>query len=118
MVLSPQIWASLKQSHPICTFLPSKAPWVPHGPLGVNKTWYNMVHASNFLLRTSFVIYSYIWWTQDFQLIEQGFSHTRAHESFWNGLQTMDGPGRCLGHGITSIRFVARSTREVWIVRR
>ena len=37
------------------------------------------------------MIYSYIWWTQDFQLIEQGFSHTRAHESFWNGLQTMDG---------------------------
>ena len=31
-VLSPQIWASLEQSHPICTFLPSKAPWGPYGP--------------------------------------------------------------------------------------
>jgi hypothetical protein len=35
-VLSPQIWASLEQSHPICTFLPSKAPWEPYGPLGDN----------------------------------------------------------------------------------
>jgi hypothetical protein len=34
-VLSPQIWASFEQSHPICTFLPSKAPWGPYGPLGV-----------------------------------------------------------------------------------
>jgi hypothetical protein len=34
-VLSLQIWASLEQSHPICTFLPSKAPWGPRGPLGV-----------------------------------------------------------------------------------
>jgi hypothetical protein len=25
----------LEQSHPICTFLPSKAPWGPYGPLGV-----------------------------------------------------------------------------------
>jgi hypothetical protein len=36
-VLSPQIWASLEQSHWICIFLPSKAPWGPYGPLGVNK---------------------------------------------------------------------------------
>ena len=35
-VLSPQIWASLEQSHPICTILPSKASWGPYGPLGVN----------------------------------------------------------------------------------
>ena len=35
MVFSLQIWASLEQSHPICTFLPSKAPWGPYGPLGV-----------------------------------------------------------------------------------
>jgi hypothetical protein len=35
-VLSPQIWASLEQSHPICTFLPSKVPWGPYGPLRVN----------------------------------------------------------------------------------
>jgi len=34
-VLSPQIWTSLEQSHPICNFLPSKAPWGPYGPLGV-----------------------------------------------------------------------------------
>jgi hypothetical protein len=27
----------LEQSHPICTFLPSKTPWGPYGPLGVNK---------------------------------------------------------------------------------
>jgi hypothetical protein len=25
----------LEQSHPICTFLQSKAPWGPYGPLGV-----------------------------------------------------------------------------------
>jgi hypothetical protein len=37
-VLSLQIWASLQQSHPICTFLPSKAPWGPDDPLGVNMT--------------------------------------------------------------------------------
>ena len=35
-VLSPQIWSSLEQPHYICTFLPSKAPWGPYGPLGVN----------------------------------------------------------------------------------
>ena len=34
-VLSSQIWAFLEQSHPIYTFLPSKAPWGPYGPLGV-----------------------------------------------------------------------------------
>jgi hypothetical protein len=36
-VLSRKIWASLKQSHPICTFLPSKAPSGPYGPLRVKK---------------------------------------------------------------------------------
>ena len=38
MVLSPQIWASLEQSHYSCTFLPSEAPWGPYGPLGVKPS--------------------------------------------------------------------------------
>jgi hypothetical protein len=36
-VFSRKIWASLEQSHPICIFLLSKAPWGPYGPLGVKK---------------------------------------------------------------------------------
>ena len=28
-------WTSLEQSHQIFTFLPSKVPWGPYGPLGV-----------------------------------------------------------------------------------
>jgi hypothetical protein len=38
-VFSRQIWAFLEQSHPICTFLLSKAPWGPYGPLGVKPSF-------------------------------------------------------------------------------
>ena len=53
MIISPQIWASLEQPHPICTFLPSKAPMGPYGPLGVNM-------ASKRSTRTSYNCYAMI----------------------------------------------------------